>query len=168
MNTYRATVQSSDLGHGPHLAPRKSLFEAVCEVDTPDIWVRAIDQAVAHIGFPIVQVMLAAPLPKPKALAMSHQSENLIPFDRAISAASELSSPYDSGLGDPVRDPVLGRNRRVPLPMMTDRGSYVGAGMADAGDWILEHDRGQVLALQRMDCSSKADAIRRARANGWL
>jgi DNA-binding CsgD family transcriptional regulator len=126
----------------------RNLFEAVSEADTPDNLVRALDQAVAHMGFPFVQVLLAAPLPVPTALVMRHQSEKLIQFDRAVIAASELSSPYDYDLGDPARDPVLDRIRRAPLPVMTDRDSYVEAGLADVGDWILEHDRGQAFSIQ--------------------
>lgn len=127
---------------------QRNRFEALSEADTPDLIVDALNAATEGIGFAFAQVMVVAPTARAAALVMKEGSDRLLRFDRAVLAASDLSSPYDDDVGDPVRDPVLKRLRQAPGPVVWDGDTYIDAGLGGVRDWCMERDRGHGITVQ--------------------
>jgi DNA-binding CsgD family transcriptional regulator len=123
------------------LPTTENLLEALGEADTPDDIVDAMDAAAEAIGFQFAQVMVVAPAPEPAAFVIRERMDRLITFDRAVAAASNLTSPYDHDVGDPMADPVLKRLRRSLAPVVWDGGTYTDAGLGGVRDWFFENDR---------------------------
>lgn len=122
--------------------------EALSEADTSDRMVDAMDAAAERIGFQFAQVMVVAPTPVVSQLVIKDRSTKLVTFDRAVSAASNLTSPYDLGIGDPVRDPLVKCLRRSSAPVVWDGDDYIDAGQGDVRDWCVENDRSHGVAVQ--------------------
>ena len=143
-----AAVQAGRKNRRSRPPAQRNGLEALGEADTPDRIVDAMNAAAESLGFPFAQLMIAAPAGQPSALVITEGSDRLLRFDRAILASSDLSSPYDLGLGDPVNDPVLVQLRRSPVPVVWDGETYIDAGFGSVRDWCFERDRGHGVTVQ--------------------